>query len=1030
MGGLLFCQTLNCMAQTTLRVSPEAEDLFHEADSLKALFEDDAAAEKAGLAASFYGLDYGKESMEYAMALERIVPYLFPTLYDWKTPLRKGLYVIQQAKGTQCDEYAKLLTTFAHYESNFDDSLARMDFAHQAVDIRKKVLGTQHPDYAHSLSVLAECYADGHHYDEAITLYKEAVAVLREHEATHAQQLGMALDNLETAYRLSERHDEAIACLEELLELKTRILGQGNKSTINTMSRLVSYYRHVGDELKAYQLQNEINQLTSQAEIDSSDTFYEQHLSDLAYAYEAQGRFDLAIPLCERILDIRKNYATRSGHEPSFVDSMYIAQASTRLANCCLSGREYSKAIDAANEACDIWASYGMNKDTTYVELLNTIATCYSRCQMDNYAGAFARKGMSILEESEDGTDNLTYAKSLRIQALYLFQCGEMEEAAELLSQALDIIGRHQGKVSSPYAYCLQQMAKIQASADMPSEANRNYNEAMAIIKQLVLQDFSTKSPQERQTTWKLVEHLFVDTYPQFIIGNGFYRDNKETAGLLYDYSALFAKGLLLSAETSITDIVRRTGNQELMAQLSDIQEKREQLERFYQNPNAEQANEATQLSRQIEQGEKELLLKLKQAGVDYTGMLQTTWRDIRDVLREQDIAVEFITFNSTFDDPITAAITLRSNDEYPQVHLLFGWNVLEDIDMDDIYDPATMFYDVVWGPLYNRLDGVQNVYFSPSGILHSLGIENLPGCEDMNFYRLSSTRELVAHHGKGKVKQAALYGGLYYDVEPDEMETESHRYASDTRKAYQASDRSIAGDIVGRGAAAASLPYLEGTADEVDAISMLTKEKNIKTATFTGNKGNEESFKGLSGNDIQLLHIATHGFYWNEEKKDDNTASDIDFGEYRRSKEDKALSRSGLLMSGAENALLGSLPNGVEDGVLTAQEIAQLDLSSLELVVLSACETALGEVSKSEGVFGLQRGFKKAGAQSIIMSLWKVDDEATSLLMKEFYGNWLGGATKHEALEQAKAAVKAHEEKGWDNPKYWAAFILLDGNE
>ncbi len=670
-----------------------------------------------------------------------------------------------------------------------------------------------------------------------------------------------------------------------------------------------------------------------------------------------------------------------------------------------------------------------MNKDTIYVDLLNTLAISYYHMDLLDDAGAYSQKGMQILENNPDeGTDNLTYAMALRIQSVYLSEIRKREQAANLLQKALDIIRRHKGKNTIAYAYCQQQLAKAQVLTGMSSAALMNYNEFMATNKQLVLQDFSMMSPTERQATWRSVEHIFVDSYPRFIIENSYYNDHEEIGGLLYDYSALFAKGLLLSAETSIANMVRRTGRQELVMQLSDIQEKREQLERLYQNTDTQRANEVEQLSKEIEQGEKELVLKLKAAGFDYTDMLQTTWRDIRNVLGKEDIAIEFITFTTWYGDAVTMAITLRSNDAFPKILLLFDSDILRDIDMDNAFLQPVLLYELVWGPLENRLDGVKNIYFSPSGILHSLSIENLPGCESFNFYRLSSTKELVSRHEQGKVKQAALYGGLLYDVKPNEMEAESRVYSRGTTIDHQAfNSRSMIDSLVVRGAIS-RIPYLKGTAEEVEVISMMTNKKDIKTSSFTGSKGNEESFKDLSGGDTQLLHIATHGFYWSEEQKTSTPKPELEFGEYRRSKEDKALSRSGLIMSGALNALSGKLPNGIEDGILTAQEIAQLDLCNLDLVVLSACETALGDVSRSEGVFGLQRGFKKAGAQSLIMSLWKVDDEATSFLMKEFYNYWLGGMTKHDALEHAKQAVKAHKDYGWDDPHFWAAFILLDG--
>ena len=176
-----------------------------------------------------------------------------------------------------------------------------------------------------------------------------------------------------------------------------------------------------------------------------------------------------------------------------------------------------------------------------------------------------------------------------------------------------------------------------------------------------------------------------------------------------------------------------------------------------------------------------------------------------------------------------------------------------------------------------------------------------------------------------------------------------------------------------------------------------------------------EASVKALSGQQTRILHIATHGFY--QASKNAETSLD------------NALQRCGLFFAGANDVWPdGPINRGTNDGVLTADEISTLDLQGLTLTVLSACETGQGDVS-GDGVFGLQRGFKKAGAQSILMSLWKVDDEATCLLMTEFYRNWIAQEmTKHDALEAAKQTVRSHKEKGWDNPNYWAAFILLDG--
>jgi CHAT domain-containing protein len=121
------------------------------------------------------------------------------------------------------------------------------------------------------------------------------------------------------------------------------------------------------------------------------------------------------------------------------------------------------------------------------------------------------------------------------------------------------------------------------------------------------------------------------------------------------------------------------------------------------------------------------------------------------------------------------------------------------------------------------------------------------------------------------------------------------------------------------------------------------------------------------------------------------------------------------------------TLPDNVEDGILTAKEIADVDLRGLDLVVLSACQTGLGDISQGEGVFGLQRGFKKAGANSILMSLWEVNDEATQILMTQFYKNLVSGQSKRQSLHYAQKYLREYNNGRYHEPKYWAAFILLD---
>ena len=226
-------------------------------------------------------------------------------------------------------------------------------------------------------------------------------------------------------------------------------------------------------------------------------------------------------------------------------------------------------------------------------------------------------------------------------------------------------------------------------------------------------------------------------------------------------------------------------------------------------------------------------------------------------------------------------------------------------------------------------------------------------------------------------------------------------------------------------------MPVLEGSLREVQDIDRLMHQKHIHVTTAIGTDGTEESFKALSGQHKSIIHISTHGFYQPEEQTtggDDDLGALLGNSQQAQTQEDCSLSRSGLLMTGAADYIYGRDADfSTDDGILTAREISRMDLSGLDLVVLSACETGLGDVS-GEGVFGLQRGFKKAGAQTLLVSLWKVEDDATQLLMTSFYRNLLAGQTKRQAFLKAQRELRQAEGGRFDRYECWAAFVMIDG--
>lgn len=406
------------------------------------------------------------------------------------------------------------------------------------------------------------------------------------------------------------------------------------------------------------------------------------------------------------------------------------------------------------------------------------------------------------------------------------------------------------------------------------------------------------------------------------------------------------------------------------------------------------------------------------------------TWDNVKQALGKDEVAIEFTSYLDYVDgQSYYAALLLTQESEKPEFIRLCKVDELNrfaNLTPDKLYTATAVsqnLYDFIWAPIIQKTKTAKRVIFSPAGALNKLAIEQLYNgkhrvCESFDIIRVTSTREICKSTPHYNYENAVLYGGLKYDEDLDTMVSESRSVRGESTSATE-QFRGISPNMTRKG-----WEYLPGTLNEVKEVSSIIGKSNMKQNVFIGEKGNEESLKALSGNGFGILHIATHGFYLSE-----NQAARSDyfnsnpFMASNTGSNTSSLYRSGLMMAGGNRAWTGeSIPVGVEDGILTAAEIANLDFNSCDLVVLSACETGLGEIT-DEGVLGLQRAFKNAGVNTIVMSLWEVDDQATSYMMQNFYKYLIKGTGKREAFSLAQEAVR----KKYSDPRYWAAFIMLD---
>lgn len=482
-----------------------------------------------------------------------------------------------------------------------------------------------------------------------------------------------------------------------------------------------------------------------------------------------------------------------------------------------------------------------------------------------------------------------------------------------------------------------------------------------------------------------------------------------STAELLFD-AALLSKGMQLQAVVNLRRILAASGNENLK-RMSD------ELTQLRRRGALDGSLSAADEKRAVEL-ETRLIMDSRQYG-DFMHFANVSWKDVAARLKKDEVAIEFVVSEDNGREYYSAEI-LRKGDKAPKHQFLFSIKKSSKLfHKEDIYLSQTL-YEKVWKRILPDIKKNSTIYFAPAGKLYGVAVENAllkDGVRMSDIYkpvRLSSTRELMSEYASAEGSVSVLYGGLDYDTSIDEMELLAE--ASSERVSYR-------GAACGSGKRGA-WEYLPGTLAEVNAIShhIAGRHGGSKSGAvegislFTGKEGTEESFKQLSGSAPRTIHLATHGFFL-----DGGSASN-------------SLRRSALMLSGGNNGWLFPelIPEGVEDGVLTAKEISELDFSGTELVVMSACQTGLGQVT-GEGVFGLQRAFKLAGAKTLVMSLAPVHDDATRVLMTEFYAGLSCGLSVREAFQKGQQAVKkgVFEVDGVPipgaDPRFWASFVVMD---
>lgn len=880
---------------------------------------------------------------------------------------------------------------------------------------------------------------------EAIDILEQRLKYIKKRSLLYAKYL----ITIAQYYQITSEYNKAIELGEEALDIQKEQCLEDSVFIAHTYSILAGIRYSKGEIDKALELkQSAINYLLDKQQNCDFSTVI-TFCNTLGIWYHKLGLYREAIDLNIRIIDVcKKTYGE---------ESLAYARLIGNLGNNYGSIGDIQKAFEYTMRSVKIKEHISDMNSRESLTSIHNLACFYNKLGQH-------QKALNILldvfnKQVTLGYDDDNSAMSSAHNISYVYECLEDYENAiryEQKSLAL-LLQKHKRKQIMEYTHNLSYLIRYYYKSGNTNDVVACTKELFPLSSNIIRQNFSFLTSSERNAMWERMKPEI-----QLCIQNACLLRDSTLYSTAYD-AALTYKGLLLNTDVEFHKLFEKENNKDLTSKFQKLNQIQKQLTSISDQENSLVIDSLKQKYYQLE---KELIKSSKQFG-DFTTHLTLTWKDVQNKLGKSDTAIEFINYTNAKSEICYAALVLKKGWAIPKIVNIASE---KDIKQRSNNKQAIPYYssdlgELIWKNIITEanIHEGDNILFAPIGIIYQIPIEYLSFKNDkyiheiFNLKRLSTTKVLCYSNPTNQSQEAIVYGGLKYDADTSVLEAENKKYTDIPRDLnFQFTNNP---DYLNLRNAA---QYLPATKIEAEQIGQTLEKTKLKPVLYMDLKGTEESFKALSGKNINILHIATHGFYWTEtEAKQTRNLDFLIMGDNNQSRyvEDKALTRSGLLLSGANITLKGKpLPEGLEDGILTAKELAGLDLRGLDLVVLSACQTGLGEIT-GDGVFGLQRGFKKAGANTLLMSLWKVDDTATQLLMTQFYKNLLAGKSKFESLRDAqkyvrdyeveidittgkqwKSLARQEEEKNeeatpkeirkikkYKDPFYWAAFILLD---
>ena len=870
----------------------------------------------------------------------------------------------------------------------------------------RKLFAPSAAEFVESVLYVADIYLQLDRFKEAESLVSNTL----KHQPKKSVQRGMLLNKLGDLYTYAGQYSRASTALLDALDIHFELGGEESAEYITAAINLGILYMNQGKYPEAEEIFD-----VALSKLDPADAAYPSLLNNQALVLQSLGQLDRAE---KTLTDIKKMDSLEVGiGHPDYAITL------SNIGLVYADQGKYNEAEQSLTQALAIQKRGSEAHTLSYARKLNNLAKIYQMSNVPVKAIPLLTEALSIFRKNM-GKESPEYATSAYNVGLALWRSGKGEAGLKYLKSSAAIRAKVLGKKHPQYAESILKIAEYQWSQKSIRDARQSFREVFDNYNLQIDETFPVLTEEEKSKFYYTNIRGAFDKFNSLAIEHR----TAEPSLLvdMYNYH-VNTKGAIMMATEKVKSSIYSGGDSSLIKQFEMWQASKEQIAKVYSmNQEHTQLDSLMEVSNALE---KEIARR-SSAFEGHFVRRKSDVSEIQTALKRGEAAVEVIRHKKydpsnggTFKDEVSYGFLVVTADKgvQPALILIPGGKDLETKFLRYYRNnikynlPDAASYQNYFGPLaeFLREHRIGRIYFSPDGVYNQINLNTLENpsskqflIDEFDVQLVTNTRELVeVNNMKGQPHASILIGYPKYNLSENEL---VHKPVKNLNRG--GINRTWRGGLLRYMRGEEGISVLPGTEVEIEKIAGLFGEG---VSLFKAHQASEHVAKTV--NNPKVLHIATHGYFLEDEATNDTN---------RKNYFSNPLLNAGLILAGAENFLKSGEPVSEEgdDGILTAFEAMNLKLDNTQLVVLSACETALGDVQNGEGVYGLQRAFKLAGSQSIVMSLWNVDDEATQRLMTTFYEEMLKTGNQHASFRAAQQKVK----EKYPSPFYWGAFIMV----